>query len=125
MTRSRRESRSLGRRAVADKDPLILDMRRGSVLDSADLDEYYVSGLDDEPTNWDDIDLDEAFDLPPVLPVPLQNSSLEPMTCDLAGCDSGHRRILVHGRGCQAGLQFDACSAGCFAASCDCPAVPQ
>jgi len=39
---------------VADKDPLILDFRNGRVLDGADLDEYYVSGPDDEPTNWDD-----------------------------------------------------------------------
>jgi hypothetical protein len=54
---------------VADKDPLILDLRNGGVLEGADLDEYYVSGLDDdEPTNWDDIDLEDAFDLPPVLP---------------------------------------------------------
>ncbi len=53
---------------MADKDPLILDFRNGRVLDGADLDEYYVSGLDDEPVNWDDIDLEDAFDLPPVLP---------------------------------------------------------
>jgi hypothetical protein len=53
---------------VADKNPLILDFRNGRVLDGADLDEYYVSGLDDEPANWDDIDLEDAFDLPPVLP---------------------------------------------------------
>ena len=53
---------------MADKDPLILDFRNGRVLDGADLDEYYVSGLDDEPANWDDIDLEDAFDLPPVLP---------------------------------------------------------
>src|SRR5580658_1210932 len=33
-----------------------------------DLDEYYPSGLDDGPANWDDIDLEDAFDLPPVLP---------------------------------------------------------
>jgi hypothetical protein len=51
---------------MADKDPLILDFR---VLEGEDLDEYYVSGLDDyEPTNWDDVDLEDAFDLPPVLP---------------------------------------------------------
>jgi hypothetical protein len=50
---------------VADEDPLILDF---SVLEGADLDEYYVGGLDDEPVNWDDVDLEEAFDLPPVLP---------------------------------------------------------
>ena len=53
---------------MADKDPLILDFRNGRVLEGADLDEYYVSGLDDGPANWDDIDLEEAFDLPPVLP---------------------------------------------------------
>jgi hypothetical protein len=53
---------------VADKDPLILDFGDGGVLEGADLDEYYVSGLDDEPATWDDIDLEEAFDLPPVLP---------------------------------------------------------
>jgi hypothetical protein len=60
---------------VADKNPLILDLRNGSVLDGADLDEYYGSDLgddwddiDDEPTNWDDIDLEDAFGLPPVLP---------------------------------------------------------
>ncbi len=38
------------------------------MLEGADLDEYYLSGLDDEPANWDDIDLEDAFDLPPVLP---------------------------------------------------------
>ena len=53
---------------MADKDPLILDLRNGRVLEGADLDEYYVSGLADEPANWDDIDLEDAFDLPPVLP---------------------------------------------------------
>jgi hypothetical protein len=54
---------------VADKDPLILDFRNGTVPEGADLDEYYMSGLDDyEPTSWDDIDLESAFDLPPVLP---------------------------------------------------------
>ena len=53
---------------MADKDPLILDFRNGRVLEGADLDEYYVSGLDDGPANWDDIDLEDAFDLPPVLP---------------------------------------------------------
>jgi hypothetical protein len=54
---------------VADKDPLILDFGNGRVPEGADLDEYYVSGLDDdEPANWDDIDLEDAFDLPPVLP---------------------------------------------------------
>ena len=53
---------------MADKNPLMLDFRNGKVLDGADLDEYYVSGLDDEPANWDDIDLEDAFDLPPVLP---------------------------------------------------------
>jgi hypothetical protein len=54
--------------SVADKDPLILDFRNGRVLEGADLDECYMSGLDDEPANWDDIDLEDAFDLPPVLP---------------------------------------------------------
>src|SRR5712671_31917 len=53
---------------MTDKDPLILDFRNGRVLDGADLDEYYVSGLDDGPANWDDIDLEDAFDLPPALP---------------------------------------------------------
>ena len=53
---------------MADKDPLILDFRNGRVLEGADLDEYYLSGLDDGPANWDDIDLEDAFDLPPVLP---------------------------------------------------------
>jgi hypothetical protein len=53
---------------MADKDPLILDFRNGRVLDGADVDEYYLSGPDDEPTNWDDVDLEIAFDLPPVLP---------------------------------------------------------
>jgi hypothetical protein len=54
---------------VADKDPLILDFGNGRVLEGADLDEYYVSGLDDdEPADWDDIDLEDTFDLPPVLP---------------------------------------------------------
>ena len=53
---------------MVDKDPLILDFRNGRALEGADLDEYYLSGLDDEPANWDDIDLEDAFDLPPVLP---------------------------------------------------------
>ena len=53
---------------MADKDPLILDFGDGRVLEGADLDEYYVSGIDDEPTDWDDIDLEDTFDLPPVLP---------------------------------------------------------
>jgi hypothetical protein len=53
---------------VADKDPLILDFRNGRVLEGADLDEYYVSGLDDEPANWDDIDLEDEVDVPPALP---------------------------------------------------------
>ncbi len=53
---------------MADKDPLILDLRNGKALDGADLGEYYVSGLDDGPANWDDTDLEYAFDLPPVLP---------------------------------------------------------
>jgi len=54
---------------VTDKDPLILDfVMNGSVFDAADLDEYYAGDLDDEPVNWDDIDLEDMFDLPPVLP---------------------------------------------------------
>jgi hypothetical protein len=53
---------------VADKDPLILDMVNGRVLDGADLDEYYVSAVDYESPYWDDIDLEDTFDLPPVLP---------------------------------------------------------
>ena len=53
---------------MADKDPLILDFRNGSVPEGVDLGDYYVSGLDDEPADWDGIDLEEAFDLPPVLP---------------------------------------------------------
>jgi hypothetical protein len=53
---------------MADKDPLILDFRNGRVLEGADLDDYDLSGLDDGPANWDDIDLEDAFDLPPVLP---------------------------------------------------------
>ena len=55
---------------MADKNPLILDFRNGRVLDGADLDEYYVSGLDDEACQLVlcNIDLEDAFDLPPVLP---------------------------------------------------------
>lgn len=53
---------------MADKDPLILDFRNGRVLEGANLGEYYMSDLDDEPANWDDIDLEFAFELPPVLP---------------------------------------------------------
>lgn len=53
---------------MADKNPLILDFRNGRVLDGADLDEHHVSGLGDESANWDDIDLEDAFGLPPVLP---------------------------------------------------------
>ena len=53
---------------MADDDPLILDFRNGTVYDGADLAEYYPNDLDYEPTNWDDIDLEDAFDLPPVLP---------------------------------------------------------
>lgn len=53
---------------MTDKEPLILHFGNGGVPEGADLDEYDVSGLDDEePTNWDDIDLEDAFDLPPVL----------------------------------------------------------
>jgi Plasmid pRiA4b ORF-3-like protein len=46
----------------------------GRPLESADLDEDFLSGLDDgsadwdNPTGWDNIDLEDAFDLPPVLP---------------------------------------------------------
>jgi hypothetical protein len=65
---------------VADNDPLILDFVNGRVLDGADLGEYYVNGPDDPPANWDDIDLEDAFDLPPVLsPVRL------PEEAELAG----------------------------------------
>src|SRR5580704_19599661 len=41
---------------VVDKDP--------------DLDDYYLGDLDDDeyPANWDDVDLEDMFDLPPVLP---------------------------------------------------------
>ena len=53
---------------MADKDPLILDMVNGRVLDGADLDEYYVSDVDYESPYWDDINLEDTFDLPPVLP---------------------------------------------------------
>jgi len=45
-----------------------MDLVNGRVWDDADLDEHYASGLDDEPANWDDIDLEDLFDLPPVLP---------------------------------------------------------
>jgi hypothetical protein len=40
----------------------------GSVFEGADLDEYALSGLDDESASWDNIDLEDVFDLPPVLP---------------------------------------------------------
>ena len=55
---------------MADKDPLILDLTNGKVFADEYLDEYYASGLDDDeqPVNWDDIDLEDMFDLPPVLP---------------------------------------------------------
>ena len=53
---------------MADKDPLILDFTHGRVVDGADLDEYYLGDPDYSPANWDDIDLEDAFDLPPVLP---------------------------------------------------------
>jgi hypothetical protein len=53
---------------MAGKDPLILDFTNGRVVDGADLDEYYLGDPDYRPTNWDDIDLEDAFDLPPVLP---------------------------------------------------------
>jgi hypothetical protein len=45
-----------------------MDFRNGWVPEGMDLDEYYPSSLDDEVSNWDDIDLEDAFDLPPVLP---------------------------------------------------------
>jgi hypothetical protein len=55
---------------VADKDPLILDFTNGKVFDADEyLDEYAASGFDDyESPYWDDIDLEDMFDLPPVLP---------------------------------------------------------
>ena len=55
---------------MADKDPLILDFTSGKVFDADEyLDEYYASGFDDdESAYWDDIDLEDMFDLPPVLP---------------------------------------------------------
>ena len=53
---------------MADKDPLILDFRNGGAPEGADLDEYYLSGFDYESAYWDDIDLEDMFDLPPVLP---------------------------------------------------------
>ena len=55
---------------MVDKEPLILDFTSGKVSADEYLDEYYASGLDDEeqPVNWDDIDLEDMFDLPPVLP---------------------------------------------------------
>jgi hypothetical protein len=54
---------------VADKDPLILDFTNGKVFGDEYLDEYYASGFDDyESAYWDDIDLEDMFDLPPVLP---------------------------------------------------------
>jgi hypothetical protein len=52
---------------VADKDPL-LDFTNGRVFGDEYLDEYYASGFDDESADWDDIDLEDVFDLPPVLP---------------------------------------------------------
>jgi len=54
---------------VADKDPLILDFTHGQVFDGEDLDEYDAGGFDDyESAYWDDIDLEDMFDLPAVLP---------------------------------------------------------
>jgi hypothetical protein len=53
---------------MADKDPLILDIINGRVPEGADLDEYHWSDPDYESASWDDIDLEDAFDLPPVLP---------------------------------------------------------
>ncbi len=43
---------------MADNDPLILDFRNGRVLD----DSHWADGR----ANWDDIDLEDAFNLPPV-----------------------------------------------------------
>jgi Plasmid pRiA4b ORF-3-like protein len=40
----------------------------GEILEGADLDEYDLSDFDDAPDGWDDLDLEDAFDLPPVLP---------------------------------------------------------
>ena len=55
---------------MADEDPLILDFTSGKVFDADEyLDEYYSGGFDEyEPTDWEDIDLEDLFDLPPVLP---------------------------------------------------------
>jgi hypothetical protein len=55
---------------VADKDPLILDFTSGKVFDADEyLDQYDASSFDDyESPYWDDIDLEDIFDLPPVLP---------------------------------------------------------
>jgi hypothetical protein len=54
---------------VADKDHLILDFRNDGVPEDVDLGEYYANGFDDdESADWDDIDLEDMFDLPPVLP---------------------------------------------------------
>jgi hypothetical protein len=54
---------------VADKDPLVLDFTNGKVFGDEYLDEYEASGFDDyESPYWDDIDLEDMFDLPPVLP---------------------------------------------------------
>ena len=53
---------------MASEDPLILDFTNGRVVDGADLHEYYLDDPDYSPTNWDDVDLKDAFDLPPVLP---------------------------------------------------------
>ena len=49
--------------------PLILDFTNGKVFEGEYLDEYYAGGFDDyESAYWDDIDLEDMFDLPPVLP---------------------------------------------------------
>ena len=54
---------------MADKDPLILDFTNGNVFGDEYLDEYDASGFDDyESPYWDDIDLEDMFDLPLVLP---------------------------------------------------------
>jgi hypothetical protein len=79
---------------VTDKDPLILDFRNGSVLDGLDLDQYYGSGLDDEPVNWDDIDLENAFGLPPVLPPVRLPDDSDPVVADDLDLE-GHGPALV------------------------------
>ena len=95
---------------MADKDPLILDFRNGRVLEGAGLDEYYVSGLDDGPANWDDIDLEDAFDLPPGAPAVADGLDLERhgpalvtrLFLSLAGRRSDHPAGRRH-QGCRDG----------------------